>query len=624
MEIPILNNKMRKLLLLLIIIGLLPLTLSAGDNWVIHASDGVSKINGTDVCVDIYGSQKCLSEVGTGGGDIAGVIAGDGLTGGGLSGEVTLDVFADTCGAGDFSSYNGTGFECDTPAGGTVYNDLFNFTNGPGYYNSTNFDIADYYLLNNPFGYYNSTNPSPDTTYDAGSNLTLTSTTFSLNTAGVLEWLKNIFWDISTALFTDQNITTTGNITASYFFGDGSELTNLPAGTEVDPMWTSNQTAFNDTWNAYVNENSSITHIGDCPSGQFAQNLTKDGPECAAPSGSGDITAVTTDGPYLTGGTENGDADLLIDTGALNDTIFANSLNQTEADAIYITLATEGDLNVNSSNYWDSYDTANTTWFEDIAGALSLKLSELTSWVDTWIGTKTTDDLAQGSTNLYDNRSWNQTFADTLYADISVTGDDASWNKTYADTLYAILGYGDDWNKTYADTIYQPIGTYLTSSEILAQFGNFSAWDYFTGIPTATPSDGDTTHLSTADQIYDWIIGLGYSTTDGTVTSVSAGDGLDFTSITSTGSVTLGTPSTLTSSTTNAVTTTSHTHEVDESGFSIGASQITAGTFGTGNYVMDTNLTVERVVFENNAQHYINDSADCIIIVGSTSVIEVC
>ena len=37
-------------------------------------------------------------------------------------------------------------------------------------------------------------------------------------------------------------------------------------------------------------------------------------------------------------------------------------------------------------------------------------------------------------------------------------------------------------------------------------------WDNFTGIPTATPSNGDTTHLSTADHIYDWVISLGYLT----------------------------------------------------------------------------------------------------------------
>ena len=35
-------------------------------------------------------------------------------------------------------------------------------------------------------------------------------------------------------------------------------------------------------------------------------------------------------------------------------------------------------------------------------------------------------------------------------------------------------------------------------------------WDNITGIPHATPSDGDTTHFSLADEIYDWVIGLSY------------------------------------------------------------------------------------------------------------------
>lgn len=49
---------------------------------------------------------------------------------------------------------------------------------------------------------------------------------------------------------------------------------------------------------------------------------------------------------------------------------------------------------------------------------------------------------------------------------------------------------------------------------------------------------------------------------NGTVTSVAAGNGLDFTSITATGSVTMGTPGTLTSATSDAVTATSHTHAI--------------------------------------------------------------
>jgi hypothetical protein len=56
---------------------------------------------------------------------------------------------------------------------------------------------------------------------------------------------------------------------------------------------------------------------------------------------------------------------------------------------------------------------------------------------------------------------------------------------------------------------------------------------------------------------------LGYTTNVGTVTSISAGNGMDFVSIETSGSVTLGTPTTLTKLTTNNVTTNSHTHIVD-------------------------------------------------------------
>ncbi len=102
--------------------------------------------------------------------------------------------------------------------------------------------------------------------------------------------------------------------------------------------------------------------------------------------------------------------------------------------------------------------------------------------------------------------------------------------------------------------------------------------------------------------------------------------------------LTLGTPSTLTGSTSNAVTATSHTHAIttDSSGVCASgticagdhthpASQVTSGTFGTGNYVMDTNLTVERIIFEaDTANHMIYDNASCIIIKAGTTTLEVC
>jgi hypothetical protein len=53
----------------------------------------------------------------------------------------------------------------------------------------------------------------------------------------------------------------------------------------------------------------------------------------------------------------------------------------------------------------------------------------------------------------------------------------------------------------------------------------------------------------------------------GTVTSVGAGNGMDFTAITTTGNVVLGTPSAnLSGASTNAVAATSHTHAIDTSG----------------------------------------------------------
>ncbi len=55
---------------------------------------------------------------------------------------------------------------------------------------------------------------------------------------------------------------------------------------------------------------------------------------------------------------------------------------------------------------------------------------------------------------------------------------------------------------------------------------------------------------------------IGAGTGDGTVTSITAGSGMNFTTITGSGTVTLGTPGTLTDVTTNGLTATSHTHAV--------------------------------------------------------------
>ena len=145
----------------------------------------------------------------------------------------------------------------------------------------------------------------------------------------------------------------------------------------------------------------------------------------------------------------------------------------------------------------------NSSWNESYAKTIFYdEESDLTALLD--------DDYADISV-ISDNSSWNESYADTLYADISVIDTDTnastacSGSATYLDgegncddisSIYAPINYGDDWNETYANTIYR-----------------LQSWNNLTGIPHATPSNGDVTHFSLADEIYDWVIGLGYATT---------------------------------------------------------------------------------------------------------------
>lgn len=82
----------------------------------------------------------------------------------------------------------------------------------------------------------------------------------------------------------------------------------------------------------------------------------------------------------------------------------------------------------------------------------------------------------------------------------------------------------------------------------------------------------------------DWINDSGGG---GTVTSVAAGNGMDFTTITATGSVTLGTPSSITNTSTNSVTSTSHTHLLADA--TIDEPMLKATNSPTDNYLLSYN-----------------------------------
>jgi len=115
------------------------------------------------------------------------------------------------------------------------------------YYNSTDFVITDYYLNSNPFSYYNSTNPSPviNESYYLKSNPSNywndTFATFNETYA------DTIYAPIGSAgnpfdqsLNTTENVTF-ANVTATTYFGDGSQLTGISAsGGDITGNGTTN------------------------------------------------------------------------------------------------------------------------------------------------------------------------------------------------------------------------------------------------------------------------------------------------------------------------------------------------------------------------------------------------
>lgn len=131
--------------------------------------------------------------------------------------------------------------------------------------------------------------------------------------------------------------------------------------------------------------------------------------------------------------------------------------------------------------------------------------------------------------DMWGNDIYNATYINGTYiyqnGVMAITSElDPHWsgNQSLYSTTSTIVGFG-----------------YYNSSDFVITDYRLDSWDNFTGIPTATPSNGDTTHLSTADQIYDWVIGLGYSTTVGTVTSIATGTGIGGGTITSSGTLTV-------------------------------------------------------------------------------------
>lgn len=119
--------------------------------------------------------------------------------------------------------------------------------------------------------------------------------------------------------------------------------------------------------------------------------------------------------------------------------------------------------------------------------------------------------------------------------------------------------------------------TALTVSAITAQpaSGAISAAD------TILVNDGGVLSEATFTQLNTYF-NSSLSFGNGTVTSITAGNGMSFTTITGSGAVTMGTPSTLTAATTNTVTAGTHTHAITTTG--TGTIMASSGATLTGQF----------------------------------------
>ena len=204
---------------------------------------------------------------------------------------------------------------------------------------------------------------------------------------------------------------------------------------------------------------------------------------------------------------------------------------------------------------------------------------------------------------------------------------------TIGSTTRSVNG-SQNYSWTLGDIGAQPAGNYLLDTDdtftgsltvngniIMAGTGLVDGVDVsalattVSGIDTAVPAIETTTGTDavlngpTAATIRT-AIGAGTSSTTGTVTQVSAGNGLDFTTITGTGSVTLGTPGTLTATSTNNVSATSHTHAI--SGLTVAefagtAIQTGAEVFADSDTVLMTAAAVQDKIESYNYSTTVGD-----------------
>ena len=564
---------MKKIMLLLLIFSLLPLTMAAGDNWKLYFSDGITTINGTDVCVS---TGQCLTDASNASGDITAVnTAGPYLTGGAITGAVSLLVDEAVLNAtidsrasvlGDNSSWNETYADTlyadiSVTGGNSSFNEThtntlyYLLTNPFGFYNSTDFSIADYYLNSNPSGFWNDTYATFNKTYAdtlyaaAGSgnsswNETYADTLYiatgeegNLNVnastwwAGVSGWVSG--WFTQTGNDLDFNETKLNETIDTILLGDYWFFTeeNLVYGTADGTLSLTQQ--FDDYDSISYNFTESTPNGLEYYANTSANISTDVNRICIRYKTTGDNYAVSlwsiSSGDWEGYVTLYGDvifnwlckeirdsSDHLVDDKIMMriiDVGSASTQHKLFIDAMYVSSGYIPRVgNEVDPHSFHINENLNNTGYNITADYFFGNGSQLTG-LPTAITYSNNLNFTNGANYWNDTyATFNKTYADTLYA--AAGSGNASWNETYANTLYS----NDTWVDTYFVRFTELVGqignwtldkvNYLLISDLVSMVGNWTAdkGDY----STTTEADllyapilyGDDWNKTYADTLY--------------------------------------------------------------------------------------------------------------------------
>ena len=319
--------------------------------------------------------------------------------------------------------------------------------------------------------------------------------------SGLSSWLSG--WFVNNAGVLEFNETKLNNTIDLRAGGDNSSWNESYANTQyadisvVDTQKNaSGNYVYNDSTTIYFNEtklNRTIdlrdtnettrfnNLVGNCSSGDFVFGVDSSGNKvCLTPSGSGDITSVQGDNFYIYNGSNSGAVVLAFNETKLNNTIDLraggdnSSWNESYADTQYSSI-TESLWSANFTAYNNSWSSTFNSTYDGYNSTGLIKNWNSTGYIKDWNLTGLIINWSTDLTNYFTKSqilsfnywndtyaTFNKTYANTLYASISVTGDNSSWNESYADTQYSSIteslwsanftAYNNSWSSTFNST----------------------------------------------------------------------------------------------------------------------------------------------------------------------------